>query len=224
MAAAVRQIGVMRFDIRTQVSPNSFDYFEQTLITDNGFREYDVRWLLEKEVNPNGFVVLGKAYGTMMQERYGETRVVVGHDFRMYSQELCRSLALGLMSTGMQVIDIGLCLSPMLYFSQHHLGARAGAMVTASHNDNGWCGLKLASGLSSTFGPEGILQFKETVKGGNFRSGAGTHEVCEDIFEPYVNDLAAAGRLGRKLKVVIAAATGPPGASPPPCCGGWAAR
>lgn len=206
----------MRWDIRTDVPQNSFDYFEKTQITDNGFREYDVRWLLGKEINPNGFVVLGKAYGTMMREHYGETRVVVGHDFRAYSQELCRSLAVGLMSAGMHVIDIGLTLTPMLYFSQHHLNARAGAMVTASHNENGWCGLKLASGLSSTLGPEGILQFKETVKGGKFHSGPGVYESFDGIFDPYLEDLLAAGTLARKLKVVVAAGNGTAGRFAPP--------
>ena len=207
---------IMRWDIRTDVPQNSFDYFEKTQITDNGFREYDVRWLLGKEVNPNGFVVLGKAYGTMMRERYGETRVVVGHDFRAYSQELGRSLTVGLLSAGMHVIDIGLALTPILYFSQHHFNARAGAMVTASHNENGWCGLKLASGLSSTLGPEGILQFKETVKGGKFHSGPGTYESFDGIFDYYLKDLLAAGTLARKLKVVVAAGNGTAGRFAPP--------
>ena len=201
----------MRWDIRTDVPQNSYDYFEKTQITDNGFREYDVRWLLGKEINPNGFVVLGKAYGTMMRERYGETRVVVGHDFRAYSQELGRSLTVGLLSAGMHVIDIGLALTPILYFSQHHFNARAGAMVTASHNENGWCGLKLASGLSSTLGPEGILQFKETVKGGKFHSGPGTYESFDGMFDYYLKDLLAAGTLARKLKVVVAAGNGTAG-------------
>ena len=102
----------MRWNIDPQVRENSFDYFEKTLIADNGFREYDVRWLVGKEINPNGFVVLGRAYGTMMQEFLKEKKVVVGHDFRSYSQDLCRSLVLGLLSTGVHVIDVGLTLTP----------------------------------------------------------------------------------------------------------------
>src|SRR5690606_18356868 len=106
----------MRFDIQSHVPFNSYDYFEKTLITDNGFREYDVRWLVGDEINANGFLVLGQAYGTMAQEVLGESKVVVGHDFRKYSQDLQRSLIVGLMSTGMHVIDIGLALTPMVYF------------------------------------------------------------------------------------------------------------
>ena len=70
----------MRFDIETKIAAaNSFDYFEKTLITNNGFREYDVRWLLGKEINPNGFLVLGKAFGTFARDVLGEQTVVVGH-------------------------------------------------------------------------------------------------------------------------------------------------
>ena len=66
----------MRWQIEKQVPFNSFDYFERTLITGNGFREYDVRWLLGKEVNPNGFIVLGRSYGTYARRVLGENRVV----------------------------------------------------------------------------------------------------------------------------------------------------
>jgi len=206
----------MRWQIRPAVPNNSFDYFEQTLMTDNGFREYDVRWLIGKEINPNGFVVLGQAYGTFLQEQFHESRVVVGHDFRSYSQELSRSLVVGLLSTGVHVIDIGLALTPMVYFAQHHFQSKAAAMVTASHNENGWTGLKLAEGLSSTLGPEGIQAFRKTVHGGKFKSGSGTYETRDDLFAAYLADVTAAGTLPRKLKVAIAAGNGTAGRFAPP--------
>lgn len=201
----------MRWNILREVPDNSFDFFEKTLITDNGFREYDVRWLLGKEINPNGFVVLGRAYGTLLQEQLGESSVVIGHDFRKYSQDLCRSLTVGLLSSGMQVIDIGLALTPMVYFAQHKFQTKGGAMVTASHNENGWTGLKLANGLSSTLGPEGIRQFKELVHGGRFRDGAGTYESCDNIFDAYLEDLVSGGRVSRPIRVVMAAGNGTAG-------------
>jgi phosphomannomutase/phosphoglucomutase len=163
----------MRWCINEKVNYNSFEYFEKTLITDNGFREYDVRWKLGDEINPNGFVVLGKAYGTFIKEYLGEDRIVVGHDFRSYSQDLCRSFIVGLLSSGMHVIDIGLALTPILYFAQYHFNTKAGAIVTASHNENGWTGIKLANGLSSTLNPDGISKFKQIVKRGNFKSKKG---------------------------------------------------
>jgi len=201
----------MRWDILSKVAYNSFDYFEQTLITDNGFREYDVRWVVGKEINPNGFVVLGRAYGTMAQEVLKETRVVIGHDFRSYSQDLLRSLAVGLMSTGMHVIDVGLSLTPMVYFAQHHFNAKAAMQVTASHNENGWTGIKIADGLSSTLGPEGILQFKGYVKGTKFISGSGTYESFDGIDDLYRADAVAGGKLTRPIKVVLAAGNGTAG-------------
>jgi phosphomannomutase/phosphoglucomutase len=200
----------MRWTIETRVPENSFDYFEKTLITPNGFREYDVRWLLGKEINPNGFLVLGKAYGTLLRETLGETNVVVGHDFRMYSQDLSRSFIVGLLSAGMHVVDIGMALSPMLYFAQHRFGFRGGAEITASHNENGWTGIKLANGLSSTLGPEGILQFRKIVEGGVFATGRGAYESYDGLFDDYRADLRQRP-LARKLKVVVAAGNGAAG-------------
>ncbi len=201
----------MRWTLSEEVPFNSYQYFERTLITPNGFREYDVRWILGKEINPNGFVVLGKAYGTLLREQYRESRVVVGHDFRQYSQELCRSLTVGLLSTGIEVIDIGLALTPMVYFAQHEFGVKGAAMVTASHNENGWCGLKLASGLSATFGPEGIQKFRDAVLAGRFPSGRGEYRAIDDLFEHYSDDLLKGEPLRRPLKVVIAAGNGTAG-------------
>lgn len=201
----------MRCKIFNEVTANSFAYFERILITDNGFREYDVRWLLGSEINPNGFLLLGRAYGTFVREHLHETRVVVGHDFRSYSQDLCRSFVVGLLSTGVHVVDIGLALTPMLYFAQHHFNARGGAIVTASHNENGWTGLKLADGLSSTLGPDGIQSFRKLVHGGRFKEGPGTYETCDDLFSEYLRDATAGGPLPRRLKVVIAAGNGTAG-------------
>ncbi len=198
----------MRWQIRNDVEDNSFDYFERTLITANGFREYDVRWLLGKEINPNGFVVLGRAYGTMMREALAEETVVVGHDFRAYSQDLMRSFIIGLLSTGVRVIDIGLAITPMVYFAQHHFGCKGGASVTASHNENGWTGLKLADGLSSTFGPDGVREFKRIVERGAFVEGAGHYQSFDGLFELYLDDLVDGVRLQRPLKVVVAAGNG----------------
>ncbi|MGE5582832.1 MAG: phosphomannomutase/phosphoglucomutase [Bacillota bacterium] len=201
----------MRWDIEKHVPENSFDYFEKTMITDNGFREYDVRWLLGKEINPNGFVVLGRAYGTMMREVLKEDKLVVGHDFRAYSQNLARSLVVGLLSAGVHVIDIGMALTPMVYFGQHYFNCRAALMVTASHNENGWTGIKIANGLSSTLGPEGILEFKRIVKGGKFVSGPGTYESFDGLFDHYQEDILKTAKLKKAIRVVFAAGNGTAG-------------
>lgn len=197
--------------ILDKLTYNSFEYFENALITGNGFREYDVRWLLGKEVNPNGFLALGKAYGTLVQTRYGEKKVVVGHDFRQYSQDLCRSFTVGLLSSGVHVIDVGLVLTPMVYFAQHLFQVKGAAMVTASHNENGWTGLKLAKGLSSTLEPDDIHEFRNLVFGGDFLSGAGTYEAYDGVPAEYTRDLLRNGKIKRPLKVVVAAGNGTAG-------------
>ncbi len=200
-----------RWSVRDAVPFNSFDYFEQTLISPSGFREYDLRWLLGKDVNPNGFYVLGRAYSSFMQTRHGERRVVVGHDFRSYSQECCRSLILGLLTSGAEVLDIGLATTPMVYYAQHCFAVKAAAMITASHNENGWTGLKLAKGLSSTFEPGDIADFKQLVMSGEFLSGSGPYEIAEDVFDRYSEDILRPGKLERPLRVVVAAGNGTAG-------------
>lgn len=201
----------MSFQIDTSVRENTFAYFEKPLITDNGFREYDVRWLLGREINPNGFYVMGQAYGTFVQRQLGENRLVVGHDFRQYSQELCRSMILGLLASGMEVLDIGLAMSPMLYFAQHHFGCRGGMQVTASHNENGWTGIKLAYDLSLTLGPEQIQSLRRLVHQGEFAEGCGRYRQHYDLFTHYAADLLRAPPLQRRVKVVVAAGNGTAG-------------
>ncbi|HSR53912.1 MAG TPA: phosphomannomutase/phosphoglucomutase [Acidobacteriota bacterium] len=201
----------MRWDIRTDVDNNSFDYFEKTLITDNGFREYDVRWIVGDEINPNGFFVMGRAYATLLQRDVGSKKSIVGHDFRSYSQELLRSFTLGMVASGAEVIDVGLALTPMVYYAQHHFNAPGGAQVTASHNENGWCGLKLANGLSSTLGPDGIKRLKEIVHSGDFSEDTGSYEIFDGLDEAYLNDIVGGKKLSNPPKVVVACGNGTPG-------------
>ena len=104
-----------------------------------GFREYDARWLYEKDINTQGIENLGKGLGTQIinHTKKNNPRVVVGHDYRSYSEEIKSALKKGLISTGCYVEDVGLSLSPMVYFAQFNLNTDAVAMVTASHNENG---------------------------------------------------------------------------------------
>ena len=203
-------------ELRRTLKFNSFQYFEDALITDNGFREYDFRWLLGEEINPNGFLLLGKAYGTFAKNELKETKVVVGHDFRSYSQELCRSFILGLLSTGAHVVDIGLCLTPMIYNSQYHFKTKAGAMVTASHNENGWTGLKLADGYSSTFLPDAVKQFKELLFSGKFVTGSGQYEEQQNYLHHYLKDVVDDFNLIKPVKAVLATGNGTAGKFAPP--------
>ena len=110
-----------------------------------GFREYDARWLYKKDINSEGITNLGKGFGTQIKQytKKESPRVIVGHDYRSYSEEIKKALKKGLISTGCHIDDVGLSLSPMVYFAQFNLEADAVAMVTASHNENGWTGVKM---------------------------------------------------------------------------------
>jgi len=109
-------------------------------INPNGFREYDARWLYEKDVDLEGIANLGKGLGTQVISHTKKTnpRIIVGHDYRSYSEDIKKALINGLISTGCNVEDIGLSLSPTVYYAQFNLNSDAIAMVTASHNENGW--------------------------------------------------------------------------------------
>ena len=105
-----------------------------------GFREYDARWLYEKDINLAGIENLGKGLGTQIKKhtKKNNPRIIVGHDYRSYSVEIKNALKKGLISTGCYIEDVGLSLSPMVYFAQFNLDSDAIAIVTASHNVNGW--------------------------------------------------------------------------------------
>ena len=130
---------------RSDLVPNTADYENLPLVTANGFREYDARWLFGKEINLLGIQALGLGLGTYLHDIGVQPKVVTGHDFRSYSLSIKQALIIGLMRAGCEVHDIGLALSPVAYFAQFALDCPAVAMVTASHNENGWTGVKMGA-------------------------------------------------------------------------------
>ena len=140
-----------------------------------GFREYDARWIFEKDINLNGITNLGKGLGTQIikHKNKNNPRVIVGHDFRSYSEDIKTALKKGLISTGCFVEDIGLSLSPMVYFAQFSLNADAVAMITASHNENGWTGVKMGIKKGLTHAPEEMKELKEITLNQKFVTGQG---------------------------------------------------
>src|SRR6266478_2328546 len=167
------------------LAPNTYAYESEPLVKPTGFREYDARWLLEKEINLMGVQALGLGLGTLIHELGVAPQVVTGHDFRAYSASVKTALVSGLMAAGCNVSDIGLALTPMAYFAQFALDVPCVAMVTASHNDNGWTGVKMGAARPLTFGPAEI------------------------------NRLTARPKLKRRLKVVCACGNGTAGAFAP---------
>ncbi len=199
-----------------QLKPNTYAYESSPMVKATGFREYDARWLFEKEINLMGVQALGLGLGTLIHEMGIEPKLVTGHDFRSYSSSIKNALIMGLMAAGIRVHDIGLALSPMAYFAQFELDCAAVAMVTASHNDNGWTGVKMGVQRPVTFGPDEMGRLRDIVLEGRYQYRDGGTYVFENDFPArYLKDLTERPKLKRKIKVVAACGNGTAGAFAP---------
>jgi len=200
---------------RADLVANTAAFETVPLVKATGFREYDARWLFGPEINLLGVQALGLGLGTYIHE-LGRPKIVVGHDYRSYSLSIKQALTLGLLAAGCEVLDIGLALSPTAYFAQFDLDAPCVAMVTASHNENGWTGVKMGAQRPITFGPEEIGRVKEIVLSGAWVERPGgklTH--VPGFAERYIADAGARASLSRPLKVVCACGNGTAGAFAP---------
>ena len=162
---------------RSDLQQNTYAFETQPLVKPTGFREYDARWWFgvagsaqAPEINLLGVQALGLGLGTLIHEMGVEPRFVVGHDFRSYSLSIKQALTLGLIQAGIEVHDIGLALSPVAYFAQFALDIPCVAMVTASHNENGWTGVKMGANRPLTFGPDEMGRLSDIVLGGAFKA------------------------------------------------------
>lgn len=197
---------------RADLKPNTLDFERLPLVKPTGFREYDARWLFPEEINLMGLNAIGLGLATLVGQRGVPRRFVVGHDYRSYSGSVKQALISGLLAGGAEVHDIGLALSPMAYFAQFALDVPCVAMVTASHNDNGWTGIKMGMARPLTFGPDDMSALKNIVLSAAFEPRAGSSYVyVPDLAERYIKALTDRPRLKRKLKVVAACGNGTAG-------------
>lgn len=209
------------------IKANSLEFENCALIKPTGFREYDARWWFGNhesmaghgqapDINLAGIQLLGASLGTLIHELGVEPKIVVGHDYRSYSLSIKQALIVGLMSAGIEVKDIGLALSPTAYFAQFSLDVACVAMVTASHNTNGWTGVKMGVERPLTFGPTEMSRLKDIALEGKAinRSGGG-YEKIEGMAELYMRDLAKGIKIKRKIRVVAACGNGTAGAFAP---------
>ena len=198
------------------VTPNTWEFLRDPMIKPTGFREYDARWRFPEEINLPGMQALGRGLGTQMHEAGIAPHIAVGNDYRDYSLSIKYALMTGLMEAGITVHDIGPALSPMAYFSQFHLDLPAVAMVTASHNPNGWTGVKMGFEKPLTHGPDEMARLRDIVlKGEGVTRPGGAYVRAEGVREAYLADLAGDFRLSRPLKVVVACGNGTAGAFGP---------
>ena len=182
-------------------------------INHNGFREYDARWLYPDEINLAGLEHLGLGLGTQILNKTNKEspRVVVGYDYRSYSEEVKNSLVKGLLNSGCNVEDVGLSLSPMAYFAQFELNADGVAMVTASHNENGWTGVKMGIEKGLTHAPEEMKELKDIVINQKFIKKQGKYKKIENFSQIYKNNLINNNKINKKIKAVVACGNGTAG-------------
>ncbi len=207
----------------SDLKPNTAELENTPLVKPTGFREYDARWWFghpasdkPPELNLMGVQALGMGLGTLIQELGAGPKIVVGHDFRSYSTSIKNSLVSGLMAAGAQVKDIGLALSPTAYYAQFALDVPSVAMVTASHNDNGWSGVKMGCERPLTFGPDEMGRLRDIVLGGDWKlKGGGGYEFIENFAERYISELTNRNPFSRKIRAVVACGNGTAGAFGP---------
>ena len=178
-----------------------------------GFREYDARWLYPDDIDLEGIENLGIGFGSQIINHTNKKnpRIIVGHDYRSYSEEIKTSLKKGLISTGCFIEDIGLSLSPMVYFAQFNLEADAVAMVTASHNENGWTGVKMGIKKGLTHAPEEMKELKDITLNKKFLEGKGGEKKINNFQQIYKNDLIKKNKINKKIKTVVACGNGTAG-------------
>jgi len=179
------------------------------------FREYDIRGLAEKDFDKEFALLLGKVHGTIIGEKGGK-RVTVGRDCRATSDAYAEAVIAGLASTGLQVYDIGVCPTPLLYFSLFHLDVDGGIQVTASHNPSEYNGFKLCVGKETLYGQQ-IQDVRGKMERNEFKQKAGGKVERYEIVPPYHKYLLQdVPRLARPLKVVVDAGSGVGGPVAPP--------
>ena len=193
----------------SSVSVNTWSFLRDAMIAPTGFREYDARWQYPEAINLPGMTALGLGLGTQMRRRGIAPVIAVGNDYRDYSLSIKNALMLGLMQAGIAVKDIGPALSPMAYFAQFHLDVPAVAMVTASHNPNGWTGVKMGFERPLTHGPDEMAELRDIVLNGEGKvHPGGSYEFIDGVREAYLDDLVGDFKMTRKIKVVCATGNG----------------
>lgn len=202
----------MAVDLVAVQTPSQTRMGDELNIAAEGFREYDLRWRYPEQIDNRGIRTVGLAFGSWLHEKNACTTVIVGHDSRSYSPEVRKLFASGLVAAGCEVWDIGLALSPMLYFAQIQHNNSAGAMITASHNPNGWTGLKLSASPPLTLGPLDIQELKTIIDKQSWTEReagrSGTEPSLKGVYVEILTDWLT---LQNPLKVVCATGNGTAG-------------
>ena len=176
------------------------------------FKAYDIRGIVDRTLTEEAAETIGRALGTVARAK-GMNRFVVGRDGRLSGPRLARAVARGLNAAGMDVIDIGVVATPMVYFATHHFSTGSGVMVTGSHNPPEYNGLKMMV-AGDTLAAESIQDLRRLVEGGKLASGTGKVESA-DIADVYIHRIVSDVKLARPMTIAVDCGNGSPGAFAP---------
>jgi phosphomannomutase/phosphoglucomutase len=177
-------------------------------------REYDIRGVADRDFSAETCRSLGRAIGTF-ERRHGKRRITLGRDARLHSPRIRDAVLAGLLECGLEVTDIGMCATPLLYFSVNHWHMDGGVMITASHNPAPDNGLKVCVGKSTIHGAD-LRTIREIAEAGDFVTEPGGRVIERPILGDYVEYVSAQIRAPRKLRVAIDAGNGPGGVAAVP--------
>jgi phosphomannomutase/phosphoglucomutase len=176
------------------------------------FREYDIRGIVDQDLTDEVVRLLGQAFATYIS-RQGKHRVVVGRDGRLSSPRFREPLVQGMVSGGLEIVDIGVCPTPVFYFSLFHLDREGGVMITGSHNPPEFNGFKVCVGKETLFGEE-IQNLRKIIEAGKFAEGKGSVSF-QEVIPAYQNYILQNIHLDRRIKLVIDSGNGTAGAVAP---------
>jgi len=181
-------------------------------VTPTIFKAYDIRGIVPSTLDEDVAEGLGKAFGTQAMAE-GQSTVAVGRDGRLSGPALLAALVRGLVSAGVQVVDVGLCTTPILYFAAHTVCA-SGIMVTGSHNPKDYNGFKMVMGGRAIYGDE-IIALRQMMQAESWVAQAGGSVRQWDVLPAYRERIAGDIRLARPMKIVVDSGNGVAGASAP---------
>ncbi|MCX7112425.1 MAG: phosphomannomutase/phosphoglucomutase [Proteobacteria bacterium] len=199
-------------ELQTEVDARSSRKATTVEVSPVIFRANDIRGILGETINSDVVYAIGLAIGSEMNER-GENFIAVGHDGRLSSPELCKSVCKGLTDTGRTVINIGLVPTPLMHFATHTLNAQSGVIVTGSHNPPNYNGLKIVLGGISLSGAD-IQNLRIRIENGNFSAGKGRMNAY-NLLPEYIERVVGDTQLGRPLKIVMDCGNGSTGVVAP---------
>jgi phosphomannomutase/phosphoglucomutase len=177
------------------------------------FRAYDVRGRVGADINPGVFRQVGRAFGTLLGRRGGR-RIAVGQDNRLSSGELKAGFVDGVRAAGIDIVDIGVVTTPILYFATAHWNLDGGANITGSHNPIDYNGVKMVHAGAAPLTEDEIQSLREMVERSDYESGQGSLEA-RDPRQDYFDTIISMIRLARRLKVVVDAGNGIAGSFAP---------